>query len=325
MKLITFLCGVFAIVVVDVVNAEMCKWVDKDGCVHYAETCPEGIDGIEIEIQAPPSQEQVAEADRQSARLEEIQKNRETQQSKSEMRTHKGRSLPLEELGPLPDNNTSTYLTTKGAYLNFGFEKGDMGQFHLVLKARDNLPRGAYLEAHFPNPANANQKQIVDKTLRHEGGDILMISPKCSGFKCWNYEVDVFVYKDDSKEELLDVHRQIIQSRADQSLFTGIEEWAEGMVAGGICPSAHMRDMKKMTVEQLEALCEREREKRLKPERDKLIERCIKRGEKQAEWCENYYADWGDAQRLDISTMRPALYYNLPECVAASKAREKIR
>jgi hypothetical protein len=50
-RLTAFICGVVAIAIVDGVKAEMCKWVDKDGCVHYAETCPEGIDGIEIEIQ----------------------------------------------------------------------------------------------------------------------------------------------------------------------------------------------------------------------------------------------------------------------------------
>ena len=51
-RLTAFFCGVLAMVIVDVVNAEMCKRIDKDGCVHYAETCPEGIDSIEIEI--PP-------------------------------------------------------------------------------------------------------------------------------------------------------------------------------------------------------------------------------------------------------------------------------
>jgi len=323
--LTAFIFGVLALVIVDVANAKMCKWVDENGCVHYAETCPEGVDSIEVQIQPPPSQKQVAEADKQSARLKEIKKERESSKSSnSGSRMHAGRSLPLEELGPLPENTSSIYLKTLGASYTFD-AKTLMGQFYLRLQARDNLTPGAFLETHFPNPANAEQKQIVDKELHREGSDILIFSPKSAGFKCWNYEIEVFVYQDDSKEELLGIHRQTIQSRVDMSLVKTTEDFVKGMTGGGICPSAYQRKIKKMTVEQLEALCEREREKYLKTEREKLIERCITRGDKQAEWCENYYADWGDAQRLSINTMRPALYYHLPECVAAREAREKAQ
>jgi hypothetical protein len=40
-------------------TAAICKWVDEDGVVHYAETCPEGLDASEVEIEPPPSQERV--------------------------------------------------------------------------------------------------------------------------------------------------------------------------------------------------------------------------------------------------------------------------
>jgi hypothetical protein len=319
------LLGVLAIATVGVVDAEICKWVDEDGCVHYTETCPEGVEGTEVEIQPSPSREQVEEAVRRSAKISETRRvNEQSEDSKSEIRPHAGRSLPLEELGPLPENSTSTYLTTLGA--DYSFDTSALkGQFWLKLQARENLPRGAYLEAHFPNPANAEQKHIVGKELHREGGVVRMLSPKATGFECWNYEIEVFVYEDDSKDKLLDTHRQVLQSRIDLSLVNSAEELLMGMAGGGRCPSAHQRDMKKMSIEQLEALCERERENHLKPEREKLIERCIKTGKKQPESCENYYSDWGDAQRLDRYTMRPALYYHLPECIAAKEAREKNR
>jgi hypothetical protein len=325
-RLTSLLCGVIAVVVVDVVNAEMCKWVDEHGCVHYAETCPEGVEGTKVEIQPPPSRDQVEEAVQRSARLTEARKAREqSADSKSEMRPHAGRSLPLEELGPLPENTTSMYLTTLGADYTFDAQTL-MGQFYLRLQARDNLPRGAYLEAHFPNPANADKrKQIVGKELRREGDDFWIFSPKSAGFKCWNYEIEVFVYQDDSKDKLLDTHRQVLQSRVDLSLVNSAEELVTGLAGGERCPSAHQREIKKMTVEQLEALCEREREKHLKPEREELIRRCVKRGDKQPEWCKNYYADWGDTKRLDRQRVRPALYYNLPECIAAKEARANAR
>lgn len=197
------------------------------------------------------------------------------------------------------------------------------GKFSLNLRARNSLPPGAYLEAHFPVPGNMARQQIIDKYPVRKGEEFLLLSPKNSGFKCWNYEVEVFVYSDDSKADLLGLHQQTIQCRFDQDLFKGLEEFLEGMIAGSICPSGVQRDLQKMSVEQLDALCESEREKRLKPEWEKLIAQCIKRGDKQDEWCKNYYADWGDAQRIDRAHIRPALYYNLPECVAAKEAREK--
>jgi len=57
-----FACCLATIAVAGVVNAEMCKWMDENGCVHYAETCPEDVEGTKVELQAPPSPEQVDEA-----------------------------------------------------------------------------------------------------------------------------------------------------------------------------------------------------------------------------------------------------------------------
>lgn len=40
-------------------SAGICKWVDEDGVVHYAERCPEDSGSAEVRIEAPPSQEQI--------------------------------------------------------------------------------------------------------------------------------------------------------------------------------------------------------------------------------------------------------------------------
>lgn len=53
------LVGIVALTPVFGAQAEICKWVDKDGNVHYAETCPEGIQGTEVEMPSPPSQSQI--------------------------------------------------------------------------------------------------------------------------------------------------------------------------------------------------------------------------------------------------------------------------
>jgi hypothetical protein len=310
--------GICALVLACPSQAKICKWVDENGVTHYAEKCPEQVDSAEVNIHAPPSDKQVEDARQRSQALLQQRSIRQAQATRP-ARFH---SLPLELLGPLPDNTTSVYLKTTGADLTYDSE--NFGQFFLSLEARENLPNGAYLEAHFPNPANPNRKNVVDEHLRKEGATIRMLSPKSDGFKCWNYEVEVFVYRDKTKGELLDTHHQTIQSRVDLSLLNNVIELTTALAKiGGKCPSAHRREMEGMSVEQLEALCEREREKRLKPEREAHIKRCIDRGAKDPEWCERYFHDWGEPMRLDIQSVRPALYYDLPECIAAKKARQK--
>lgn len=47
--------------------AQMCKWRDEHGTLHYAEKCPQNVEGTKLEIQAPPSQALKDEADRRYA------------------------------------------------------------------------------------------------------------------------------------------------------------------------------------------------------------------------------------------------------------------
>jgi len=83
------------------------------------------------------------------------------------------------------------------------------------------------------------------------------------------------------------------------------------------------RDMSQMSVEELDALCEKEREKRLAPEREQLIQNCVTNRRSSQEYCERYYSDYGAPQRIDEQYVRPALYMDLPECVAAWEARRQ--
>ena len=89
------------------------------------------------------------------------------------------------------------------------------------------------------------------------------------------------------------------------------------------CVQGDHKKLDRMSAEKLEALCQQEREKRLAPERERLIKDCVERQDKSQEHCENFYHDFGDATRVDRWTMRHELYMDLPECVAASEARAK--
>lgn len=67
----------------------------------------------------------------------------------------------------------------------------------------------------------------------------------------------------------------------------------------------------------LDAACEAARERKLAPERAALVEECVVEGYREDRAaCERFYADYGNQ-----AGRRAALYYDLPECVAAFEHR----
>jgi hypothetical protein len=68
---------------------------------------------------------------------------------------------------------------------------------------------------------------------------------------------------------------------------------------------------------ELDAACEAAREARLAPLRAQYIEECVAKEQREDRAaCERYYADYGSR-----SGDRAALFYDLPECVAAHNHR----
>jgi hypothetical protein len=294
------------------VRADFCKWVDEQGVTHYATECPDHIKAQEIETQPPPSQQQVEEADRRSEQWLQQLKSRREQATAA-------RSLSFDELGPLPENEKSQYISTTATGISFNL-LDISGRFSISLKANSNLPPGAYLEARFPNPSSGGNAVIVGKALETAGSKVMILSPEFKGFKCWNYTIRIDVYADKSKTELLGTHHQSVQSRVDLDKVRGAEDLTMAMDQGNC--TARPAPKKKMSVEDMEASCEREREKRIGPQREALIKRCVKIEKKDPQWCAQFYSDHGAAKRVSTYQMRPPLYYNLPECVEARKARE---
>jgi hypothetical protein len=78
------------------------------------------------------------------------------------------------------------------------------------------------------------------------------------------------------------------------------------------------------SVRELERKCEVAREARLKPLRDAEIAKCRADGRDNDGYCERYYRDFGNAVRLANGATRPRLFDDLPECVAAYKARREF-
>ena len=74
----------------------------------------------------------------------------------------------------------------------------------------------------------------------------------------------------------------------------------------------------------LEAQCEAAREAKLKPLREAEIERCKAQKRTDPGYCERFYSDLGNASRRPNGTMTPRMFEDLPECIAAAKARSEL-
>jgi hypothetical protein len=90
------------------------------------------------------------------------------------------------------------------------------------------------------------------------------------------------------------------------------------MLAG--CPSVGFADPA-ADVAALEAQCEQERETRIKPLRDREIAKCKADSHNDPAYCERYWKDYGNAVRTPNGTMTPRMFDDLPDCVAAYRAR----
>ena len=66
MKSIHCAFSIFLVIGSPLSMADMCKWVDENGVVHYAEACPEGIEGASVKTRPGPSPAEVASAQERS-------------------------------------------------------------------------------------------------------------------------------------------------------------------------------------------------------------------------------------------------------------------
>jgi hypothetical protein len=146
----------------------------------------------------------------------------------------KAKSLPLSQLGPLPDNTVSKYLETLSTSV-FGNPKQRSAGFSISLRARKGLPAGAYLEVHFPDPSDLDKKNIESKVLAAGETEAFFTSPENRDIKCWNYEVLVYIYRGDSKTKLLGTHRQVIQSRINYARIKDVRDYVRA-ARTGLCP-----------------------------------------------------------------------------------------
>lgn len=73
----------------------------------------------------------------------------------------------------------------------------------------------------------------------------------------------------------------------------------------------------------LEAQCEKDREAKIKPLREKEIEKCVA-ARSSLDDCKTIWSDYGNPMRLANGKMSPRMFDDLPSCVAAFNARNEF-
>lgn len=125
----------------------------------------------------------------------------------------------LEEGGFLqPQPVASKYLYTKGA--GFTFTAGDPNsvKYSIWLEILKPFKNGSFLEVQFENPSDKRSPIIVMRDIKPEDKEISLESPPIYGLRSYEgYVVEVYIYDNADKKNLLGIHRQVIRSIMDQS------------------------------------------------------------------------------------------------------------
>jgi hypothetical protein len=75
----------------------------------------------------------------------------------------------------------------------------------------------------------------------------------------------------------------------------------------------------------LDRQCEAAREKKLAPVRSARIEACVREQKRTREDCDNEFANYGNTHGKAGGGAIGGIFYDLPECVAATEARNRYR
>lgn len=82
-------------------------------------------------------------------------------------------------------------------------------------------------------------------------------------------------------------------------------------------------DVSSLSLADLDLRCDDAREKMIAPLREAEIVTCKADGKNDPAWCDRFNADYGEGGRNINGSMRPRMFDDLPECVEATKERNR--
>lgn len=86
-------------------------------------------------------------------------------------------------------------------------------------------------------------------------------------------------------------------------------------------PPAREIDITQMSLSDLDRRCEKAREEKIAPLRAAEIANCVEAGTGDQDWCETFWADYGDPVLTVSGHLTPRMFHDLPECTEAHNER----
>ncbi|MCA9401060.1 MAG: hypothetical protein KC713_05500 [Candidatus Omnitrophica bacterium] len=130
----------------------------------------------------------------------------------------------LEKEGVLtPQPTRSEYFHTMGAGFTLTARDPNSIKYIISLDVLKSREEDVFIEAQFENPSSPKTPIIVTYILQPEESSFTLQSPSVYGVKYYEgYVIDVFIYDDSTKTNLLGKHRQVVQSIIDQNKINEI-------------------------------------------------------------------------------------------------------
>jgi len=178
-------------------SAEVYKWVDKDGNVHYSDSPPSDVITEEIKPPPAPSNDNIRRTQARTDLL--IEQQRASADQRAQVREETKRLADFR----LPDTVSSKYLRGKGTGWYVDIEKFEVTP-NISFQVSEEVRRdGVYVEARFPNPGRG--ADFYDGAHAQRGDRLFLTGEPSVNYECGTpYVIQVRVYRTPLKLGIID-------------------------------------------------------------------------------------------------------------------------
>jgi len=192
-------------------SAEVYKWVDKDGNVHYSDSPPSDVITEEIKPPPAPSNDNIRRTQARTDLL--IEQQRASADQRAQVREETKRLPDMFACcgglvsGPrdlrLPDTVSSKYLRGKGTGWHVDIEKFEVTP-NISFQVSEEVRRdGVYVEARFPNPGRG--ADFYHGAHAQRGERLFLTGEPSVNYECGTpYVIQVRVYRTRLKLGIID-------------------------------------------------------------------------------------------------------------------------
>ena len=222
LKMVVFVIAIESLLAF-VAHAAIYKWTDAEGNVHYSGNPPPAGKATDLTEQPTPSYI--------TPRQPQVPMPKEDFAPESVECPSPAPSSFVPGVSVLPESEQSACLETTYAGWHFNAPQRRV-RYMLTFKIKRGVPYGAVFDVQFANPQDPSKP--LEETFRRAGGssEINIESPFFSGLRCGNYLVEISIYRNSMRKQLLGTHKQYVQSRIDMTKALSRDQFIDAMLKG---------------------------------------------------------------------------------------------